>query len=90
MSVLGELREVNASLAGVVRRLSKCEAVDAFAREAPPGCCALCDEPLPRRERQHGRPRVVCGDRECLALYAKLYAWERHQRRPRRAHFDGS
>lgn len=46
--------------------------VQAFVREARPGCCPLCDEPMPPRRCRTGRLRVHCGSVDCKRLYMQL------------------
>jgi hypothetical protein len=41
--------------------------------ETPPGCCPMCDTPLPPHGPGLGRRRVICGARECLRGYNSAY-----------------
>lgn len=48
--------------------------LDAMRAEAPPGCCFCCDRPLPppKRADRRGRPRSMCGERDCYLLYFQV------------------
>jgi hypothetical protein len=58
--------------------------------EVKPGCCIICDDPIPppkrkRRpsEKQDPRPRRTCGDLECQRVHQNLLAAEWRARQPR-------
>ena len=52
--------------------------------ETRPGCCAMCDAPLPLQEGRHsGRKRRICNEPECLTLYHRTYRIDRSKREGR-------
>lgn len=57
----------------------------ALKTDARPGCCLICDEPLPP-SRNPSKPRTeLCGDRECKRVYDRTCAMDTEYRRKTRS-----
>jgi len=71
LDAAAEERLARVSLAFEPRPGSRMPALDQLRAETPPGCCLVCDEPLPDGHR------TLCDDPECEAVYHEIYRAER-------------
>lgn len=51
---------------------------EAMKEERRPGCCAICDGPLPRTSSK--KPRLRCGSVECARTFDRIHQADKRDR----------